>query len=215
MMGKAASGENWADVCQWPSIGGSPACPRGTWQWVLREGRWRASHSQLPSPRGSLWPRRWDVANDHPVDPAVGLWQHEPVSVQRHLDSSGRMDDRGWRWGRGEGARGNRKAGCWGGGGRWQDGGGGWVGGWLGQREHSLKDRVSLCCPGVLPRDLREHYRRVTLLLSRGPPRPRAKARPLSGSLGAQASVDPPERLQERPQDWAVAPPSGTQEKGF
>lgn len=56
-------------------------------------------------------------------------------------------------WGGGDGAgvgvegRGKGKAGC-------VCVGGGW---WLRQREHSLKDRVSRCCPGVLPRDLEEH----------------------------------------------------------
>ena len=53
----------------------------------------------------------------------------------------------GWMIGDGDGGGGE---------GKWAGGVSG-VGGWLRQREHSLKDRVSRCCPGVLPRDLREH----------------------------------------------------------
>ena len=91
-----------------------------------------------------------------------------------------------------------------------------WAGG-LVEAEETLSE--GSCLP-LLPRSPPPGppgapYLRVTLLRARGPPRPGAKSRPLSGSLGAQASVDLPERLQERPQDWAVAPPSGTQEKGF
>lgn len=57
----------------------------------------------------------------------------------------------GWmmRMETGEGRRG-------GGEGKWEGGVSG-LGGWLRQRKHSLKDRVSRCCPGVLLRDLREH----------------------------------------------------------
>lgn len=99
-----------------------------------------------PSPRGSLWPRRWGVANDHQL-----TQQWDCGRRDLFLSSGIWTPQAGWMIGDGDGGRGGGEEGR-----KWEGGVSG-LGGWLRQRKHSLKDRVSSCCPGVLPRDLREH----------------------------------------------------------
>ena len=138
--GKAASGLNWAGVCRLAQRRWQSRLPMA----VGFEG---GTHTASSPPHGDRCGRggtsrmtiqltqRWDCGSRDPFrSSGTGLLRRDRRPGVEETGGGG-----------GEG-RGQGKVGCGGGG-----------GGWLWQREHSLKDHVSRCCPGVLPRDLEEH----------------------------------------------------------